>query len=184
MDHGTDERALLRSLAAGDRSAGERLVEGTYRKVYGALFKLTGGDADLAADLTQDTYRKAWASLDGFRGKSSFSTWLYRIAYTTFLKHLRRPRPVLSTDDEGGLDPVADGRPGPRDDLLARDEAATLRRAVLDLPERLRFTVTARYWGELPAREIARLEAISTTAVNKRLSKARSILRLALEDTA
>src|SRR5436305_14461868 len=91
---GAGEGRLLAALAAGDRTAAEELVERTYRGVFSLLRRLCG-DADLAADLTQETYRKAWAALPAFDGRSQFSTWLFRIAYTTFLNHLRRPRRLV-----------------------------------------------------------------------------------------
>jgi RNA polymerase sigma-70 factor (ECF subfamily) len=168
--------------SAGARAnPAEKLVEDTYRQVYAALHRLTGGDAELAADLTQDTYRKAWASLDRFEGRAQAATWLYRIAYNTFLNHIRRPAPVEPLD---AVPPPAD--PAPRqDDLLSTAEVAErLRRAVIALPEELRFTVTARFWGELPVAEIAELESITGAAVRKRLKNAVARLRIALEEDA
>src|SRR5258708_716997 len=84
------ESRLLAAMAAGNREAAERLVERTYRGVYGLLRRLCG-DSDLAADLTQETYRKAWTALPGFNGQSLVSTWLARIAYNSYLNHLPRP---------------------------------------------------------------------------------------------
>ena len=57
-----------------------------------------------------------------------------------------------------------------------------LRRAVLALPESLRFTVTARFWGELPVREIARHEGVTSVAVRKRLRKAMGMLAATLQE--
>jgi RNA polymerase sigma-70 factor (ECF subfamily) len=165
----------------GDRAAAERLVEDSYSQVFAGLCRLTGGDEDLAADLTQETYRKAWQALSGFDGRSAFTTWLYRISYNTFLNHLRRPRP-LHPLDEAHLDALADDEPSPRQRASASEEAARLRRAVLTLPDELRFTVSARFWGELSVREIARLEGITGVAIRKRLKKAFALLRRTLEE--
>jgi RNA polymerase sigma-70 factor (ECF subfamily) len=176
----SQEGRLLAALAAGDREAAERLVERTYRGVY-ALLKRLCGDPDLAADLTQETYRKAWDSLSGFNGKAQFSTWLCRIAYNTFLNHLRRPRRLVPLEDKHETT-VADPAPA-ADELVGRAVAGDrLRRAVLDLPEDLRFTVTALFWGDLPVREIARQEGITTVGVRKRLKRALALLAKALEE--
>jgi RNA polymerase sigma-70 factor (ECF subfamily) len=174
------ERQLLAAAARGDQSAAGLLVEGTYRGVYSALVRMSG-DPELAADLTQETYRKAWSSLAEFRGGSRFATWLYRIAYTTWLNHLRRPRRLtpLTDDVERTAD---DPAPGPEATVAATAEAQRLRHAVRSLPEDLAWTVTARYWGEVPVSEIARQEGITGAAVRKRLAKARELLAAEMSD--
>lgn len=174
------ERDLLTALARGDRSAAEDLVQETYQQIYGALFRLCG-DRDLAADLTQETYRRAWSAIGGFKGRSRFSTWLYRIAYTSFLNHVRRPRPVESLDEDRS-ERLADEALSPEEEAGRSSEACRLRQAVMALPEPLRFTVASHYWGELPVREIAQQEAVTTVAIRKRLKKAMGLLAVALEE--
>ena len=179
-DH-ADAAPLLLALSRGDRSAAERLVESSYRQIYAALFRMCGGDAELAADLTQETYRKAWEALPRFEGRAQLTTWLYRIAYNTFLHHVRRPRLLHELTDETA-ERLADPAPAVADTLAEGDEADRLRRAVLALPEDLRFTVSAHFWSELPVSEVARLEKITPVAVRKRLKRAFAALRLALEE--
>jgi RNA polymerase sigma-70 factor (ECF subfamily) len=169
-----DERKLLAAIRAGDAAAAEELVDRTYSAVYASLCRLCG-DSDLAADLTQETFQKAWAALAGFDGRSQLFTWLYRIAYTTFLNHIRRPRRMTSLDEPDSID-VRDERPAADQQLADAEEASHLREAVMKLPEDLRFTVTAHFWGGLPVKEIAEIEKITTVAIRKRLHKAFSIL--------
>ncbi|HEY0553854.1 MAG TPA: sigma-70 family RNA polymerase sigma factor [Thermoanaerobaculia bacterium] len=177
-----EESRLLAALADGDRSAAERLVERTYRGVFSLLRRLSG-DAELAADLTQETYRKAWAALPGFDRRAQFSTWLFRIAYTTFLNHLRRPRRLVPLEEKHEA-AVPDPAPG-AEETVGRDmEGDRLRRAVLGLPDELRYLVTAIFWGDLPVKELARQEGITPVAIRKRLKKAFRLLALALEDDA
>lgn len=173
------ERRLLAAIRAGDRAAAEELVERTYSAVFASVYRLCG-DRDLAADLTQETYQKAWAALKNFDGRSQFFTWLYRIAYTTFLNHVRRPRRMTSLDEPDAID-VRDERPGAEELLTGAEEADTLRAAVLQLPEDLRFTVTAHFWGGLAVKEIASIEKITTVAIRKRLHKAFSLLESLLD---
>ena len=175
-----EERRLLAAIRGGDRSAAEELVERTYSAVYASLYRLCG-DGDLAADLTQETYRKAWEALESFDGRSQFFTWLYRIAYTTFLNHIRRPRRVTSLDEANAVE-VRDESPAADQLLSERQEGERLRAAVMTLPDDLRFTVTAHFWGGLAVKEIARIENITTVAIRKRLHKAFSILESALNE--
>jgi RNA polymerase sigma-70 factor (ECF subfamily) len=176
----TGERQLLDAIRAGDREAAEDLVERTYSAVFASLFRLCA-DSDLAADLTQETYQKAWAALPGFDGRSQLFTWLYRIAYTTFLNHIRRPRRVVSMDDDK-VPEVSDDAPSAEQMFETNEESERLRAAVLRLPEDLRFTVTAHFWGGLAVKEIARIEDITTVAIRKRLHKAFSLLESILDE--
>jgi RNA polymerase sigma-70 factor (ECF subfamily) len=159
-----EERKLLAAVRGGDRAAAEEIVERTYSAVFASLYRLCG-DQDLAADLTQETYQKAWAALPNFDGRSQLFTWLYRIAYTTFLNYVRRPRRMTSLDEPD-----------------APELSERLRAAVLRLPEDLRFTVTAHFWGGLAVKEIAKIEEITTVAIRKRLHKAFSILETSLDE--
>jgi RNA polymerase sigma-70 factor (ECF subfamily) len=170
----SEEQRLLAAIRAGDAAAAEELVERTYSAVFASIYRLCG-DSDLAADLTQETYQKAWGALSGFDGRSQLFTWLYRIAYTTFLNHIRRPRRMTSLDEPDSID-VVDETPAVDDVLVVQEEAEHLREAVMKLPEDLRFTVTAHFWGGLPVKEIARIEEITTVAIRKRLHRAFTLL--------
>ena len=177
----SDEAELLRAYRSGDRSAANVLVERTYNGVYAALFRLTGGDRELAADLTQETYRRAWQALPRFEGRARLGTWLYRIAYTTFLNHLRRPRPVDAPADDERHEPV-DESPDPEQSATSSAIDLRLRAEVLELPEDLRFTISARFWGDRPVSEIAAQEGVTPVAIRKRLKKAFGLLAEALRE--
>lgn len=176
----SDERSLLAAIRQGNTVAAEEMVEQTYSAVFASVYRLCG-DRDLAADLTQETYQKAWRALPRFDGRSQLFTWLYRIAYTTFLNHVRRPRRMTSLDEPDAID-VRDESPRADDVLEENEEAEHLRKAVMQLPEDLRFTVTAHFWGGLPVKEIAQIEGITTVAIRKRLHRAFSILETIIDE--
>lgn len=180
LEFGNEERRWLKGIRNGDRHIAEEMVERTYNSVYASLYRLCGGNADLAADLTQDSYRKAWEAIAEFDGRAKFSTWLYRIAYTTFLNHVRRPNRINAFKDPEKM-PLPDPRPGAEEALERSQDEERLREAVMELPDDLRFTVTAHFWGALSVTEIATVEGITTVAIRKRLKKAFGLLELTLD---
>ena len=165
-----DEAGLVAAARAGRRDAAEELATRSYEKLYAGCCKITG-DPERAADLVQETFRKAWQALPAFRGASRFDTWLYRIAFTTHLKQLRRPRLVVPLEPEREA-LTADTAPGPEAEAATRERDERLRHAVAALPDDLRFAISAHYWGEIPVREIALEEGISPVGVRKRLARA------------
>ncbi len=173
------DRDLVLALLDGDRAAGNRLIERNYTQVYRTLVKLTGND-DLAADLTQDAFKRAWTSLRSFRAESSFSSWMYRIAYTTFLNHIRRPHLVYSVDT-AELESQQEVAEGALHRISRHESEDRLRSAVVALPDRQRLAVTAKFWGELSTSEIANLEQVSAVAIRKRIRNALSTLGKALD---
>ncbi|MGH9317385.1 MAG: RNA polymerase sigma factor [Thermoanaerobaculia bacterium] len=175
---GTELR-LLERIRSGDREAADALVLETYEPIYASLVRLCG-DRDLAADLTQETFRRAWEAFARFDGRCRAFTWLYRIAYNAFLNHLRRPLRVVSLEGSA-IPPPPDPLPSAEQRLAAADSFRCVREAVLELPEGLRFVVTARYWAGLSVGDLAREEGISTVAIRKRLRRALASLEEVLE---
>ena len=87
----------------------EQVIRAADPSIRFVIARLVGGDTD---DVLQAAYLKAFRAWSGFRGESSASTWLHRIAYTTAIDHLRqRQRRPMTVNDEGALaddHPVAD----------------------------------------------------------------------------
>ena len=92
------DEELARRAAAGDgRRAFAMLVSRHQSDVRRTLRRLTRGNLALADDLAQESFVKAWRSIGDFRGDSSFRTWMFRIAYRSFLSEIRRRRGVAKT---------------------------------------------------------------------------------------
>jgi len=176
----SDEAGLVARARAGSREAAERLAAESYQKLFASCCKITG-DPDRAADLVQETYRKAWQSLASFRGDSRFTTWLFRIAFTTHLKQLRRPRLVVALAPEQEA-AAPDPGPSPEAEAARHERSEQLRHAVAQLPDELRFAISAHYWGDVPVREIALEEGITPVAVRKRMAKAFRQIAAALKE--
>ena len=179
------DRTLLRELKSGQTSAYVQAVEQHYERIYAFVYRLSQ-DASLAEDLTQDTFAAAWRSLGKFEGRSSFVTWLHKIALNTYRGHQRRDRlPVDSSVDEEKM-----AAPDPAPELIERLSAEDLRKkveqAVSGLPEIYREVVILRCYQGLKYREIADLLAVPMGTMQNRLhvalEKLRSQLREDVED--
>ena len=97
-----DDPILIRRTLGGDEKAFEELYERYKDKVFRLSLRILW-DREDAMDATQETFVKAYKALGKFRGKASFSTWLYRITYNTAIdtlrKRSRRPETVLDRPD-------------------------------------------------------------------------------------
>ena len=146
--------------------------------------RVAGGTRD-ADDACQEALIKIARSLPRFDGRSSFSTWAYRIATNASLDELRKRqrRPLLLSVDEDGtqpepVDPMADRREASVDDRLAIDEALD------ELSDDYRSAVVLRDVIDLDYSEIAEVLEIPVGTVKSRIARGRSILakRLKLEE--
>jgi RNA polymerase sigma-70 factor, ECF subfamily len=177
------DRGLVEAAAAGSRDAFDELVRRYQGPIVNLARALTGGSAD-AEDLAQEVFVRAWRSLSGFRGDSTFRTWLHRVALNVIHSHrsrLGRIRRLFSTpaDPEAG-DPserLADHR-DLEDDLVRRD---AIDRALSTLPDELRDAVTLRDIQGLDYREIAAALQVPIGTVESRIFRARQRLRPLLE---
>jgi RNA polymerase sigma-70 factor (ECF subfamily) len=101
MSQLADITLITRVVAWGDTRAFDRLVQRYQSTVRRFLLSLTCGDAALSDDLAQDVFLKAYTGIATFRNLSSFSTWLYGIAYHCFYDYLRARKDIdgLEVDD-------------------------------------------------------------------------------------
>lgn len=131
-----------------------------------------------ALDLTQETFVRVHQGLAAFRGDSSLSTWIYRIATNAALDRLRK---ATATGAELDDDAVADSSP-PTDEQAARREMSACVQEFVDrLPAGYRSVLVLSDLEELSDREIAEVLGISVEAAKIRLHRARARLRVELE---
>jgi RNA polymerase sigma-70 factor (ECF subfamily) len=147
-----DEAALVEACLAGGRDAFDLIVERHRRQVYQLCYRYVGNHED-AADLAQDTFIRAFKGLRGFKGQSSLSTWLYRIAVNVCLNRvaLKTPRP----EQIGTLDRVDQRAERPDITLVRQERAEEVRAAIRNLPPKQRATLILRVYHELPHEQIA-----------------------------
>jgi RNA polymerase sigma-70 factor, ECF subfamily len=100
-----DERRLIDSARAGDGEAYGRLVQPYRGELHAHCYRMLGSTAD-AEDALQEALLRAWRGLPRFEGRSSFRSWLYKIATNACLKAIeRRPKRVLPIDYMPAADP-------------------------------------------------------------------------------
>ncbi len=174
----------LEALRAGDRAEFARLVETHYEMIYRLALKILNNPQD-AEDILQETFIKAYRNLNNFDGRSSLSTWLYRIATNEALMFLRKRRPdSVSIDEtvetnESELPPrhIVDWCCLPEEELMSTEAQAYLDQAIEDLPASLRIVFILRDIHGLSTRETSEVLNITEMAVKTRLSRARLRLR-------
>jgi len=182
------EEALAARAAAGEEAALEELVRRYQERVFRLACRLTG-DEEEAADVLQETFLAVCRHLNGFRGESRFSTWLYRVATNAALMH-RRARSRRPTESLEGYLPTFDengrhaGTPAELqtvcriEDLLDRKAlAARAREGLARLPETYRVPFVLRDLEELPTAEVGEILGLAPAAVRQRVHRARLMLR-------
>jgi len=171
-------------LRAGDKAEFARLVETYSGVIYRLAVKMLDNQQD-AEDVLQETFIKAYKALPNFDGRSSPSTWLYRIATNEALMVLRkRKQPFVSIDqplETTGIEQeplqITDWCCLPEDELMSTEAQAYMNEAVEELPTNLRVVFLLRDIEGHSTRETAEVLDLSETAVKTRLSRARLRLR-------
>jgi len=178
-----DETELVRRAARKDFPAFEELVNRTEAKLYHHLLRLTENASD-ARELLQETYLSAYRSLRKFQGKSSFSTWVYRIATNHALMHFRKRKPEvvvaelpIPTHEELKKRNISDWELDPESAAHKKEVRKILDDAVSRLPEPYRTVVLLRDIQGLSTAETAEVLGIQEGAVKTRLHRARIFLR-------
>ena len=185
---GKGDMSLVTAAKQGNREAFEILVERSRRKVLAVVLRFTSLRED-AEDIVQESFHKAFVHLHRFEAKSSFSTWLARIAINEALMLLRRSRGVrevsidsLNGDVETASGPeFPDSAPDPESNYLQRERKRILSAAMNQLTPRIRKAIELRDLRELSTEETARVMGLTVQAVKGRLFHARRKLRQKLK---
>jgi RNA polymerase sigma-70 factor (ECF subfamily) len=187
----TDPRAeqmLVVSAKNGDEQAFETLFKRHRQKILRVVLRYARVRED-AEDIVQQSFQKAFVYLHKFEGKSSFSTWLTRIAINEALMLLRRGRtlreiPVDDSYDQGGAGSameIPDASPDPETSYLRQERVQILSETLGNLRPGMREAIEFRELAELSTEETARRMGVSVAAVKGRLFHARKKLRERLD---
>ncbi len=184
MERKEKEDFSLEALKSGDRAEFARLVETYSGVIYRLAIKMLNNPQD-AEDILQETFIKAYQHIAGFDGRSSLSTWLYRIATNEALMFLRKQKLTTFSIDEpmdyGDEDQepiqIVDWCCLPENELISAEARAYMDQAIQELPQNLKVVFLLRDIEGLSTLETGEVLNLSETAVKTRLSRARMRLR-------
>lgn len=179
-------RNLVAAARSGSAAAFAELREIYGQRVYRKLLTMTRNRED-AEDALQDTFLRAYLAIHTFEERSSFYTWVMRVAINSALMILRKRRlhPEVSFDGPGETEEaiagfeIKDSGPSPERICVHRQRYAYMVRSIWNLQPRLRQVLEMQMTEDYSIREIARALEISEAAVKSRLSRARARLAAA-----
>jgi RNA polymerase sigma factor (sigma-70 family) len=171
-----EDRELFDAWAAGDRRAGNKLLTRHY--VWVRRYFLSK-DESFYKDLTNRTFEQCTKSRAGFRGESSFRSYLFGIAYRVLCVHLReRKRRDFQPFDPECHAVIDAGLPAMSSYVFAHEQARMLLACLRRLTLNAQTVLELRYWSDLTAPEIQRSLGLSTrAAVASRIRIAKEALR-------
>lgn len=177
----------LEALIAGDRAEFARLVDAYSSPIYRLGLRMLGTPQD-AEDVLQNTFLNVLTHLSTFEGRSSLSTWIYRIAANEALMLIRKKKPEVNIersedaqagDNDEDLLPTqfVDWSALPENELLSGESQKYLDSAIQTLPESMRIVFVLRDVEGLSIKETADALNLTETNVKTRLLRARMLLR-------
>ena len=184
------DETLVSKVKSGDTDAFVELIKRNAAKVFQATYRVTRNRQD-AEDALQDSFLKAFIHMKDFEERSSFRTWLTRIAINSALMILRKKRirpeiSIDSTDDPVGnfqtWEPKSPWK-DPESRYIRRERQKLLRHAIHQLPAVFRDVVQLRHARECSGQEIAQSLGITVPAVKSRLARAKRALHTSLLQT-
>jgi RNA polymerase sigma factor (sigma-70 family) len=170
---------LARSALSGDRGAFGELVERHARQVVALAYALVG-DREKARDLAQESFLAAFQALGSLREPGRFGAWLAGIARRQCIYAIRRERRAARALEARKDAPVV-VVPGPEGSAVRTDDEAQVLAALNCLGRRYREVLVLRHLEGRSYGDIAEALGLSAAAVEKRLTRARSMLRKVLE---
>ncbi len=176
----SDEQLVL--LCQADNHAAFSILVDRYKdRIHRLAARMVAGPD--AEDLTQEVFMKVYRAMPGFRGRSSFKTWIFRIAHNLCLSELRkkgRRGEHLSIEDEGDEKLhrlLPDARPGLEEEIERRDLSQNIRTLMERLPPPYRAVLTLFYVEQNGYEEIAEIMDIPLGTVKTHIHRARLRLR-------
>ncbi|MCL2093692.1 MAG: sigma-70 family RNA polymerase sigma factor [Treponema sp.] len=173
VSHGDDEDSVIvPQIVAGQKELFRILIQRYQAAIHGmgmSFFR----NAEDASDFTQEVLLKVYRSLSQFEGRSRFSTWLYRIAYTTAVNSINRKKEYQSLAEEELISP----NDLPEVTLLKEAARKAVLDALEDLPERYRICVDLFFFYDRSYQEIESITGYPVNTIKSHVFRAKKLLR-------
>src|SRR6476469_2014641 len=180
---GNEDAELVRRALGREEAAVRTIMQSNNRRLYRRARGVLRNDSE-AEDVVQDTYVRAFTHLEQFRGDSSLSTWLSRIAMNESLGRLRRQRPGVEWSELEKSTPQAQIIPfplvssdDPEKSMAQREIQQVVEHAIDELPEPFRLVFITRVIEGMNVEETAEILGLKPETVKTRLHRARAMLR-------
>jgi len=178
-DASQNDNEIIKSVLEGDTNSFRILVDRYQTIVFHIAFGFVHNQEE-AEDITQEVFIRTWQSLSKFRGDSSFSTWLHRIAVNVCLNQIRKEKrlPVLNRislffrSDTAEIPPDTEN---PEEILIREEHSVWLQKALDSLPEKQRIAIVLSKYDDLSQKEIAAIINLTEGAVEALLQRAKRI---------
>ena len=174
-----NEIALIKLVKKGDKKAYNTLVLKYQDRLVFSVYKFLK-DFELAQDIAQEAFIKAYKNIEKFRGDSQFYTWIYRIAINTAKNVISTKARASEVYDNDTADQLlsesATTSENPENILQAEQLRSEINKALQNLPEDIRVTLSLREFDGLSYEEIAKVLNCPIGTVRSRIHKGREML--------
>lgn len=184
-DKNISDVELVELLKNGDIAAFEEVVRRYSARVYSMGHRMTRNTQD-TEEVLQDTFVTVFRKINAFEGKSSLSSWIYRVSVNTALMKLRKRRSDRSSLLEDTIPNFRDSEAFADNSFKQENSNSSLREkiqtAILELPFEYRAVFVLRDIDGLSTKEVCKILQVTGPAVKSRLHRARLVLRRQLSE--
>jgi len=174
-----DENKLISRASGGDPSAFNQLMGMHEKRMYAVALRMCGNRED-AQDCLQEAMLRVYRAIGGFKGQSSFGTWVYRITMNTCLDELRRKKNKQNVSFDNLLDQgwsPADDSASPEKKVMQIEMRKSISTSIQELPEDMRSAIIMRDIHGYSYDEIADILGVNVGTIKSRISRGREKLR-------
>jgi len=170
------DAGLIQLITEGHENAFEQLVKKYQHSVFNTIYRSIGNYDDVE-DVAQEVFIKVWRHAKSFKGKSKFSTWLYRIVVNQCLNYRRKHK-----QRQVSLDEMSEKEKIPESLIIEVDheqrrKAEIVRKALNELPERQRIALVLSKYEGRTYKEIAEMMKVSVPSVESLIFRAKASIK-------